>query len=186
MIDTAKLASMMMGNSITKEKAPKKVTTDNWWDVYIFVTSNNAKKTQGGYASIVDELRFDIKSDPLQTERGGITMLQIVNKVLSENFGLSLKEESTIKVEGKKGHHIFRYSVQIDAAKMESLQFVGEVNALDYSVQITDYAAYVKTCNKCIKGICLELAKNKMTPTYIYAKEKTTAPGIQYPFGLLK
>ena len=89
MIDTAKLASMMMGNSITKEKAPKKVTTDNWWDVYIFVTSNNAKKTQGGYASIVDELRFDIKSDPLQTERGGITMLQIVNKVLSENFGQS-------------------------------------------------------------------------------------------------
>lgn len=186
MIDTTKLANMMMGNSITKEKQQKTAPADNWWDVYIFITSNKAKSVTGGYSSIVDELRFNIKNDPMKTKKGDVTMLQIVNRMLSENFGLTLKEESMVQIEGKKGHHIFRYSVQIDAKKMQSLSFVGEVNALDYSVQITDYATYIKACNKCIKGVCMELSKNKMTPTYIYDKEKVTMPGLQYPFGLLQ
>ena len=186
MIDTAKLAKRMMGNSISQEKEQKKAPAENWWDVYIFVTSNHVKKATGTYASIVDELHFDIKNDPLQTEKNGVRMLQIVNKIMGENFGITLKQASTIKLEGNKHHHIFRYTVEVDAAKMSSLHFVGEVNGLDYTVQITDYQAYVKACNKCIKGICLELSKNKMTPTYIFSKEKNVTPTLQYPFGLLQ
>lgn len=186
MIDTAKLAKRMMGNSIFQEKEQKKAPAENWWDVYIFVTSNHVKKASGTYASIVDELHFDIKNDPLQTEKDGVRMLQIVNKLMSENFGITLKQAPTIKLEGNKNHHVFRYTVVVDTAKMESLPFVGEVNGLDYTVQITDNQAYVKACNKCIKGICLELSKNKMTPTYIFDKEKNTAPSLQYPFGLLQ